>query len=406
MEISERCTLEVPVPNGGETFSLQMGPQHPATHGVLKLNLELDGETIVNCQPDVGFLHRGFEKLAEHRTYAQFLPVTDRLDYISAMGNNVGYCVAVETLLGIEVPERAQYIRTMVAEMSRMSGHLLWLATHALDIGAMTIFLYCFKERGKLLDLFEILCGARLTTSYPRLGGVRLDLTQQFVDGLAAFAAEFPDRIAEYETLIDTNRIWLQRTRGVGVISAEQAVQLGFTGPSLRGSGVDYDVRKHRPYCAYDRMDFEVPVGKHGDIYDRYRCRVEEMRQSTRIVNQCLEQLPAGAILADEAPDLIMPFKRRKHPEGDTTLSTGFIRLVEDREMYMEGDVYVSVEGSKGELGFYFVSDGSGRPYRMHIRSPSFIHIGGLPALCEGEMIADVIADIGSLDVVLGECDR
>lgn len=405
--MSEYRSIHVPVATGdGETFTVQMGPQHPATHGVLKLNLELDGETIVRCEPEVGFLHRGFDKLAEDRTYAQFLPVTDRLDYISAMANNVGYCVAVETLLGIDPPLRAQYIRTMVAEMARMTGHLLWLATHALDIGAMTVFLYCFRERGLLLDLFEILCGSRLTTSYSRLGGVRLDVTAEFMEKLDRFVREFPSRIEEYETLIDTNRIWLKRTKGVGVISAEQAVQLGFTGPTLRGSGVDYDVRKHRPYCAYDRVDFEVPLGTAGDIYDRYRCRMEEMRQSTLIVRQCLEQLPAGPILAPDAPDLLMPLYPPKKIEADSTLTTGFIRLMEDRDLYMEGDVYVSIEGSKGELGFYFVSDGGGRPYRMHIRSPSYIHIGGLPALCEGELVADAIADIGSLDVVLGECDR
>lgn len=400
-------TLSVPIAKGdGDLFALQMGPQHPATHGVLKLNLILDGETIVSCDPDVGFLHRGFDKLAEHRTYAQFLPLTDRLDYISAMGNNVGYCVAVETLLAITPPLRAQYIRTIVAEMARMSGHLLWLATHALDIGAMTVFLYCFRERGKLLDLFEILCGARLTTSYCRIGGVRLDVTHEFMDKLAAFVEEFPSRIEEYETLIDTNRIWLKRTKGVGVVSAEMAVQLGFTGPSLRGSGVDYDIRKHRPYCAYDLVDFEVPIGIEGDIYDRYRCRMEEFRQSNLIVGQCLDQLPAGPIVSDDAPDLVMPLTRPQRAEGVSNLNEGFIKLVEDRNVYMEGDVYVSVEGSKGELGFYFVSDGHGHPYRMHIRSPSFIHIGGLATVCKGEMVADVIADIGSLDVVLGECDR
>jgi len=407
MAILERRTVSVPVPSGeGEPFSIQMGPQHPATHGVLKLNLELDGETIVRCDPDVGYLHRGFEKMAEHKSYAQFLPLTDRLDYISAMANNVGYCVAVETLLGITPPLRAQYIRTMVSEMARITGHLLWLATHALDIGAMTVFLYCFRERGRILDLFEELCGARLTTTYPRIGGVRQDVTRSFVDKLAAFVDEFPSRIEEYETLIDTNRIWLKRTKGIGVINAEQALQLGFTGPTLRGSGVDYDVRKHRPYCAYDLIDFDVPVGVNGDIYDRYRCRMEELRQSARIIAQCLEQLPPGPVLAEDAPDLVMPLVPPRQVRGGSTLTTGYIELVENDRCYPEGDVYVSIEAPKGELGFYFVSDGRGRPYRMHIRSPSFIHIGGLPYLSEGEMVADIIAIIGSVDVVLGECDR
>jgi NADH-quinone oxidoreductase subunit D len=404
---TEFRNLAVPVRDGeSELFTVQMGPQHPATHGVLKLNLWMDGETVVRCDPDAGYLHRGFEKIAENKTYAQFLPLTDRLDYISAMANNVGYCVAVEALLRIEVPLRAQYIRTMVAEMARITGHLLWLATHALDIGAMTVFLYCFRERGLLLDLFEELSGARLTTTYTRIGGVRQDVTARAMEKLARFVEEFPSRIAEYETLIDTNRIWLKRTKGIGCVSAEQAVQLGFTGPSLRASGVDYDVRKHRPYCAYDKVQFEVPIGVNGDVYDRYRCRMEELRQSALIIRQCLEQLPPGAIVADNAPDLVMPLARPRQPMAGSSLATGYIELVPNNDVYPEGDVYVSIEGSKGELGFYFVSDGGGRPYRMHIRSPSYIHIGGLATVCEGVLVADVIAIIGSLDVVLGECDR
>ncbi|PLX50093.1 MAG: NADH-quinone oxidoreductase subunit D [Desulfobulbaceae bacterium] len=399
--------MEIPIPaQEKELFALKMGPQHPATHGVLRLDLFLDGETIAICKPDVGYLHRGFEKIAENKSYAQFLPITDRLDYIGAMANNVGYCHAVETLLNIEVPERANYIRTIVAEMSRISGHLLWLATHALDIGAMTVFLYCFREREILLDLFEELCGARLTTSYTRLGGVRQDVSALFMDNLTKFTDDFPTKIADYETLIDTNRIWLKRTQNIGVISGKQAVQLGFTGPTLRGSGVDYDVRKHRPYCVYDRLDFQVPLGRKGDIYDRYLCRMEEFRQSVAIIKQCLEQLPPGPIVNDDAPDLIMPITPQRKVAADSIGSSGIIQLMEDRNIYMEGDVYVSTEAPKGELGFYFVSDGEGRPYRMHIRSPSFIHIGGIPAICEGEMVADVIACIGSLDVVLGECDR
>ncbi|MHB1185469.1 MAG: NADH dehydrogenase (quinone) subunit D [Desulfobulbia bacterium] len=406
-EIEQR-SISVPIASGEERdlFKIQMGPQHPATHGVLKLDLYLDGETIVKCIPDVGFLHRGFEKMAEKKTYAQFLPLTDRLDYIGAMANNVGYCVAAETLLNIEVPLRAQYIRTIVSEMSRIAGHLLWLATHALDIGAMTVFLYCFREREMILDLFEELCGARLTPSYTRLGGVRQDITANFANGLSKFLQVFPSGIEEYETLIDTNRIWLKRTKGIGAITAEQAIQLGFTGPTLRGSGVDYDVRKHRPYCVYDRLDFEVPIGQAGDVYDRYRCRMEELRQSISIIDQCLGQLPPGPIVSKDAPDLLMPVVPPRTVAAESTLTSGFISLLQQHEVYMEGDVYVSVEAPKGELGFYFVSDGEGRPYRMHIRSPSYIHIGGLPAICEGEMVADIIACIGSLDVVLGECDR
>jgi NADH-quinone oxidoreductase subunit D len=401
-------TLEIPVADGeGERYSLRMGPQHPATHGVLRVDLELDGETIIECTPQVGYLHRGFEKLAENRTYSQALILTDRLDYIAAMANNVGYCLAVERLLAISVPLRAQYIRTLVCEMSRLSSHLLWLATQALDIGAMTVFLYCFREREILLDLFEELCGARLTFSYPRIGGVRQDVTASFIDELHRFLDLFPAKIAEYETLIDTNRIWLKRTVGVGVVSGEQALALGLTGACLRGSGVDYDLRKHQPYDAYDRVEFEVPLGSDGDIYARYRCRMEEMHQSVRIIQQCIDQLPPGSIIGPDAPDLVMPAKMPARIEaGSSTYGTGLIRLIRDRELYLSGDIYVATEVPKGELGFYFISDGNNRPYRMHIRSPSFIHIGALATIAKGEMLADLIANIGSLDVVLGESDR
>ncbi len=389
-----------------EPYTIAMGPQHPATHGVLKLDLELDGETVLSCKPTVGFLHRGVEKLAENMSYAQALPLTDRLDYISSMANNVAYSIAVEKLLGIEVPIRAKYIRTMVMEMARLTGHLLWLATHALDIGAMTVFLYCFREREFLLDRFEELCGARLTTSYTCIGGVRQDVTGSFLESLYKFTEEFPTKIKEYETLIDRNRIWLKRTVGVGAVSAEKALNMGLTGPSLRASGVDYDVRKHFPYDAYPYVEFEVPIGSNGDVYDRYRCRIEEMHQSNYIIKQCIEALPSGAIRAENAPDLVMPYQPSKKVCADATFASGIIELMDDNETYMEGDVYVSAEVPKGELGFYFVSDGKGRPYRMHIRSPSYIHIGALTHLCVGQMVADVIAIIGSLDVVLGECDR
>ncbi len=389
-----------------EPYTIAMGPQHPATHGVLKLDLELDGETILDCKPTVGFLHRGVEKLAENMSYAQTLPLTDRLDYIASMANNVAYSIAVEKLLGIEVPLRAKYIRTIVMEMARLTGHLLWLATHALDIGAMTVFLYCFRERENLLDMFEEICGARLTTSYTCIGGVRQDVTGHFLESLYSFTEDFPSKIAEYETLIDKNRIWLKRTQGVGVVSAEDAVSLGLTGPTLRGSGVEYDVRKHMPYDAYPYVDFEVPVGSKGDVYDRYRCRMEEMHQSNSIIRQCIEALPKGPIRAPDAPDLVMPYARQKRVVADATFASGVIKLMEDTEHFIEGDVYVSAEVPKGELGFYFVSDGRGVPYRMHIRSPSYIHIGALPFLCKGQMVADVIAIIGSVDVVLGECDR
>ncbi len=267
-------------------MTLNMGPQHPATHGVLRLVLDLDGETIVKCTPYVGYLHRGVEKLAEHRNYMQILPLTDRLDYIASMSNNIGYCVAVEKLFGIEVPERTEYIRTIVGEMSRIVNHLLWLATHALDIGAMTVFLYCFREREVLLDFFERICGARLTVSYPRIGGLKNDVDAQWLKDLYKFTDEFPMRVEQYETLIDKNRIWLRRTKGIGVISAEEAINWGLSGPTLRGSGVPYDVRQVTPYGVYDKVKWEVPTGKNGDIYDRYRVRMEEFRQSNHIVKQ------------------------------------------------------------------------------------------------------------------------
>ncbi len=386
-------------------LTINMGPQHPATHGVLRLVLDLDGETVVRCTPYIGYLHRGVEKLAEDRTYLTALPLTDRLDYISAMANNQGYCLAVERLFGIEAPERAKYIRTMVAEMSRISSHILWLGTHALDIGAMTVFLYSFREREWILDLFEMLCGARLTTSYARIGGVRNDVTQEFLDSLYAFAEQFPGRVEEYETLIDKNRIWLKRTKGIGVIEADEAVSWGLSGPTLRGSGVAYDVRKYAPYDAYDKVEFDVPVGKAGDVYDRYRCRMEEFRQSARIIKQCVEELPAGPIMAPDAPKFTLPPKDSVLRSMESMIHH-FILITKGPMAGPEGEIYSAVEAPKGELGFYFISDGTGKPYRMRVRSPSFVHASVIPRLCEGSLIADVIANIGTVDIVLGECDR
>jgi NADH dehydrogenase I D subunit len=386
-------------------ITVSMGPQHPATHGVLRLVLELDGETIIKCTPYVGYLHRGTEKLAEYKTYLSALPLTDRLDYISSMCNNVGYCVAVEKLFGIEAPERAKYIRTIMAEMTRISSHIIWVATHALDIGAMTLFLYSFREREWLLDLFEMTCGARLTVSYPRIGGVRNDVSQEFIDSLYRFTEEFPKRMEEYETLIDQNRIWLQRTKGIGVITAEEAVNWGLTGATLRGSGVNYDVRKFAPYDAYDKVEFDVPIGKNGDVYDRYRCRMEELRQANRIIKQCLEQMPKGPVMSPDAPKFTLPAKDRVLVDMESLIQQ-FVLITKGPMTAPEGELYVATEVPKGELGFYFVSDGTGKPYRMRLRSPSFVHASVLPKLSEGHMLADVIANIGTIDIVLGECDR
>ena len=388
-------------------LSINMGPQHPATHGVLRLVLELDGETVVRCTPHVGYLHRGTEKLAENRTYPMALPLTDRLDYVSSMSNNIGYCVAVEKLLGIEVPPRAKYIRTIMGELTRIANHIVWIATHALDIGAMTVFLYGMRDREWILDLYEMTCGARLTVTYPRIGGVRCDINQEFIDSCYKFIEDFPKRVIEYETLIDKNPIWLQRTVGVGLISAEDAVNWGLTGPTLRGSGVPYDVRKFAPYDAYDQIDFEVPVGKNCDVYDRYRCRMIELRESVKIIRQCLDKLPDGLVLAPDAPayDLLAGKPRviPGHPMG--AILPGEEEAQEKAQEPFD-EIYAAVEVPKGELGFHIVGDGSGRPYRMKIRSPSFVHASVLPKLSEGSLVADVIANIGTIDIVLGECDR
>jgi len=387
-------------------ITISMGPQHPATHGVLRVILDLDGETVVKCTPYVGYLHRGTEKLAENRTYLSALPLTDRLDYISSMSNNIGYCVALERFFGIEVPERAKYIRTIMAEMTRISSHIIGISTHALDIGAMTLFLYSFRDRERLLDLFEMVCGARLTASYPRIGGVRNDVNQEFLDKLYEFTEEYPEIIEDqYERLLDQNRIWLQRTKGIGVISAEDAINWGLTGPTLRGSGVPYDIRKYAPYDAYPYVEFDVPVGKNGDVYDRYKCRMEELKQSNRIIKQCIEKMPKGPVMASDAPKFTLPPKDRVLTDMESLIRQ-FILITKGPINAPEGEIYAATEVPKGELGFYFVSDGTGRPYRMRLRAPSFVHVSVLPKLCEGALIADVIANIGTIDIVLGECDR
>jgi NADH dehydrogenase I D subunit len=390
-------------------LTINMGPQHPATHGVLRLVLDLDGEKVIKCTPYVGYLHRGTEKLGENRTYPMVLPLTDRLDYVSSMANNIGYCVAVERLLGVSVPERAKFIRTIMAELTRIANHIVWLATHALDIGAMTVFLYSMREREKILELYEMACGARLTVTYPRIGGVRCDINQEFIDACTEFINEFPSHVEEYERLIDQNRIWLVRTKGIGVISAEEAINWGLTGPTLRGSGVPYDVRKCAPYDAYDQIDFDIPLGTNCDVYDRYRCRMEEFRQSVRIIRQCLEKLPGGLVLNPDAPGYDMAAGPRKKPAPPAPPPAAGAAPAEAPAAPAGPqfeDLYVATEVPKGELGFYFVSDGTGKPYRMHVRAPSFVHASVLPRLCEGGLVADVIANIGTIDIVLGECDR
>ncbi len=384
-------------------ITLNMGPQHPATHGVLRLVVDLQGESVVGCDPRPGYLHRGIEKWMENRTYHQIIPMTDRLEYITGMNNNLGWVVAVEKLAGITVPERAQFIRTLTAELSRLSGHLVWLGTHALDIGAMTVCMYTLRERELVLDLLEMATGARQTVSYARIGGVRNDVPRDFIDKTREFTETFPKRLEDYDTLIRQNRIWLKRTVGIGVFSAEEAVNYGLTGGTLRGSGVNYDLRKVEPYAAYDKIDFDVPLGKNGDVYDRYVVRIEEMRQSNRIIKQCLDMMQPGPITTND-PRYAVPEKVNVM-QNMQSLAHQFVLMSKWVPM-PKGEVYVATEAPKGELGFYIVSDGSGRPYRVKIRAPSYVHVSALPKMVTGHMLADVIACIGTIDIVLGECDR
>ena len=384
-------------------MTLNMGPQHPATHGVLRLVLDLQGETVVGCDPRPGYLHRGIEKWMESRTYHQIIPMTDRLEYITCMNNNLGWVVAVEKLADITVPERAQFIRTLMAELSRLSGHLVWLGTHALDIGAMTVCMYTLRERELVLDLMEMATGARQTVSYVRIGGIRNDIPRDFIDKCREFTELFPERLEQYDTLIRENRIWLQRTVGIGTFSAEEAVNYGLTGATLRGSGVNYDLRKVEPYAAYDKVEFDVPLGKNGDIYDRYLVRINEMRQSNRIIKQCLDMMQPGPITTGDARYAIP--EKTQVMQNMQSLAHQFVLMSKWVPM-PKGEVYVATEAPKGELGFYIVSDGSGRPYRVKIRAPSYVHISALPKMVTGHMVADGIACIGTIDIVLGECDR
>ena len=380
-----------------------MGPQHPATHGVLQFVLDLDGETIVNSIANIGFLHRGIEKLMESKTYWQGEPLTDRLDYTSGMSNNLAYCLAVEKLLGIDVPKRAQYIRVMLSEFQRIAAHLLWISTHALDIGAMTVLFYGFRERENCLKVMETVSGARLMPDYIRFGGLREDLPAEFMAKARPFIDDFPRRIDEYETLLTKNIIWKTRTTGIAVMSAEDAVNFGVTGPVLRASGVNYDVRKAYPYSGYDEFDFEIPLGTKGDVYDRYLVRLAEMRQSVRIIKQAMDRLPSGPVKAN-APEYVAPEKT--DVQGDMAALIRHFKLMADGIKPPAGEAYASIESPKGELGFYIISDGSNKPYRVRIRPPSFLNVASIPKMIEGQLVADVIAAIGSVDVVLGEIDK
>ncbi len=386
-----------------ETMTLNMGPQHPSTHGVLRLVLELDGETVLRVTPHVGYLHTGMEKQAESKNYYKFIPTTDRMDYLAPMSNNLGYCLAVEKLLNVEIPLRAQYIRVLIAELTRISSHLVWLGTHAMDLGAQTVFLYCFREREKFLMLQEFLCGARLTASYVRIGGLMLDLPEGFLDAAKTFSDEMNAHIDEYEALLTRNPIWLRRTQGVGVITREQALDMSATGPTLRGSGVDWDLRKARPYSSYDHFDFDVPLGSKGDVYDRYQIRVEEMRQSVRICQQAIAKMPGGDYRSRDWKYVIPPHEDVAH---SMEALIHHFRLVTEGFRPPVGEAYHAIESPKGELGFHLVSDGGANPYRCHVRGPSFVNLQALALMCEGRLVSDLVAAIGSIDIVLGEVDR
>jgi len=386
-----------------DVITINMGPSHPATHGVLRVVLQLDGETVLKAVPHLGYLHRGMEKLAENRTYLQFIPYTDRMDYLSPLCANVGFTLAVEELLGVRVPPRCEVIRVLACELARIGSHLVWLGTHALDIGAATVFFHTFKDREWHYDLVEDLCGARLTTSYTRVGGVAYDVTKEWLGKLREFVDAFPRRVDEYESLLTNNGIWLERTQGVGSLTSEQAISHGMTGPGLRATGVEYDVRKARPYSGYENYDFEVPTGTQGDVYDRYLVRIEEMRQAARILDQALKNLPDGPVNIDD-PKIFLPPKKRVLTSMEELIQQ-FMIVTEGFDC-PEGEVYHSTEVPKGELGFYIISTGGKSPYRLRIRSPSFNNVSTLPVLVEGGLIADVIANIASLDPVMGEVDR
>jgi len=385
-------------------MTINMGPQHPATHGVLRLLLELDGEIVVKAEPHIGYLHRGVEKLSESLTYPQALTMTDRLDYTSALSNNLAYCLAVEKLLDINVPKRAQYLRVLFAELQRIAAHLLWVATHALDLGAMTVLFYAFRERETILEALELVTGARLTPSFVRIGGLAGDIPDTFLPRVKNFVEDFPKRVDDYETLLTENIIWKKRTKNIAPMSGEECINYGVTGPVLRASGVYYDVRKAYPYSSYEDFDFEIPLGKHGDVYDRYLVRLKEMRQSNRIVKQAMEKLPEGPIAAFDALQVVPPAK--EEVGRDISALIRHFKIMQEGFRPPCGEVYASVESSKGELGFYIISDGSNKPFRMKIRPPSFVNLGALPKMIEGQMVADVVAAIGSIDIVLGEIDR
>jgi NADH-quinone oxidoreductase subunit D len=390
-------------PGQDRTMILNMGPQHPSTHGVLRVLLEIDGETVVRMMPDIGFLHTGIEKTCEAKFYQQVVPLTDRIDYLCPMTNNLCYVLAVEKLLGLEIPPKAQWLRVLLNELTRINSHLVWLGTHAMDIGALTVFLYCFREREEILKIFEMVSGQRMMTSYFRVGGIALEPPLGFFDRVRDFAGYFPERIDQYENLLTGNPIWTMRTKGVARMTPEDAIALGATGPTLRGSGVDIDLRRDMPYSSYEKFQFKVPVSQEGDVFARYMCRVQELRESTVIVRQALDGMPEGPIKAD-APGIVLPDREKMKTQMESLIY--LFKIITEGFAVPAGEVYQAVESPRGEMGYYIVSDGTAKPYRVHMRAACLANLQTLPKMCEGRLLADVVAAIGSIDIVLGEIDR
>jgi NADH-quinone oxidoreductase subunit D len=385
------------------TMTLNMGPQHPSTHGVLRILLQLDGETIIKAEPDIGYLHTGIEKQCEGRNYQQVVPLTDRVDYLANLSNNLCYVLAVEKLLQVEIPPMAQWMRVMLTELTRINSHVVWLGTHALDIGAMSIFFYCFREREKILRIFEMFSGQRMMTSYFRIGGLALEPPRGWEKAVKAFIDEFPSNVDEYENLLNNNPIWKIRTQGVASVPLEDLLDLGVTGPMIRAAGLKWDIRKSEPYSSYEKFDFEIPCNNDNDVWGRYRIRMDEFRQSARIVKQALEGMPGGAWQAD-APKVVLPGREKMKTQMEALIY--HFKIVTEGFRVPAGEVYQCIESPRGELGYYVVSDGTAKPYRVHMRTPSFANLMALPALIEGRLIADSIAGLGSMDFVLGDTDR
>jgi NADH-quinone oxidoreductase subunit D len=387
-------------------MTISMGPQHPSTHGVLRLELVLDGEMVVKAVPDIGYLHTGMEKLFEYKKYQQGIVITDRMDYLNPLGNNLVYVMAAEKLLGIEIPERAQVIRVLTSELQRIASHMVWLGTHALDIGAMSVFFYCFRQREKILNLIEACSGGRMTPSYYRIGGIMMDLPAGFERRCKQFLDDFPAALDQFDTLVTGNRIWQSRTQGIGVISGEDAIDWGLSGPCLRGSGIAYDVRRTNPYSGYETYDFEVPVEEDGDVWARFLVRMRELKESWKICRQALERVTKlkGEPVKSDAPKVVLPDREDMKTHMDALIH--HFLIVTEGFNIPAGEVYHAIEASKGEIGVYMKSNGGPKPDRVHFRGPSFVNLSALPVMSEGEMVADVVAIIGSLDIVLGEIDR